>query len=63
MGIVDWLRGFGERKRVRQAEEESTLSAQDREAIQTMRDARRAGLGSPKHSPYYMDLSREHKKH
>jgi hypothetical protein len=63
MGMLEWIRGFGERKRARIAEEERTLSPQDRAAIQSMRDARRGGLGDPKHGAHYIDPNKAFRKH
>jgi hypothetical protein len=46
MRLLDWIRGHGKRRRARIAKEESTLSAQDRAAIQSWRESKLPRGGS-----------------
>lgn len=58
MGLVGWIRGFGARRRAQVAEEERSPSKHDRAASESMRTARLAGHGDPRHDPSYVDPTR-----
>jgi hypothetical protein len=59
MGLLSWIREHRERRRVAMLDEESTLSAQDRAAIESFRESRiHRGLdemGDPRRDPDYID--------
>jgi hypothetical protein len=46
MRLLDWIRGRGERRQARIAKEESTLSKQDRAAVQKWRDSKNHAGGA-----------------